>query len=73
MKMYYTANTLAHYLKLCYYYAHILVRLALLMVLTPVNFLVEALHSVVSDWEVSKPERDDDDDDYYNDPNNLGI
>ena len=51
MNMY---NFKHHTLTLVYYIA-ILVRGLLLVVLAPLNFTVEALYSMVSDWEPSKP------------------
>ena len=37
------------------YYISIVVRGLLLVVLAPLNFIVEALYTIVSDWEPSKP------------------
>ena len=37
------------------YYASILTRGLLLVVLAPLNFIIEALYTIVSEWEPSKP------------------
>ena len=37
------------------YYASTLVRGLLLVVLAPLNFIIEALYTIVSEWEPSKP------------------
>ena len=37
------------------YYASILVRGLLLVVLAPLNFIIEALYTIVSEWEPVKP------------------
>jgi len=63
-----------YYVKLCYYYAHIVLRFALLVVFKPLALLFNTVVALADDWEVDKPTKpNDDDDDYYNDPNSLGI
>ena len=37
------------------YYMSIVVRGLLLVVLAPLNFIIEALYTIVSEWEPSKP------------------
>ena len=37
------------------YYISIVVRGLLLVVLAPLNFIIEALYTIVSEWEPSKP------------------
>ena len=37
------------------YYASILTRGLLLVVLAPLNFIIEALYTIASEWEPSKP------------------
>ena len=54
------------------YYIQIVVRGALVIVLTPLNFTVEALYSMVSDWEPQKPLHKSHEVD-YDDPDNYGI
>ena len=44
-----------YYGLLALYYIAIIVRGLLLVVLTPLNFIIEALYSIVSEWEPSKP------------------
>jgi len=54
------------------YYVSILVRGLLLVVLAPLNFIIEALYTIVSEWEPVKPlhESSVDDIDY---DKHLGI
>jgi len=54
------------------YYVSILVRGLLLVVLAPLNFIIEALYTIVSEWEPGKPlhESSVDDIDY---DKHLGI
>ena len=63
---------LKHYSLLSLYYASILVRGLLLVVVTPLSFTFETLYSIVSDWEPSKPLHKSKDIDYDN-PDNYGI
>ena len=51
MNMY---NVKYHALNLLYYIA-IVVRGLLVVVLAPLNFVFEALYTIVSEWEPSKP------------------
>ena len=44
-----------YYLKLTVYYCCVVVRGLVLLVLTPLNFIIEALYSIVSEWELDKP------------------
>lgn len=44
-----------YYSLLALYYAATLVRGLLLVVLAPLNFTVEALYTIVSEWEPVKP------------------
>jgi hypothetical protein len=37
------------------YYASIVTRGLLLVVLAPLNFIIEVLYTIVSEWEPSKP------------------
>ena len=37
------------------YYISIVVRGLLVVVLAPLNFIIEALYTIVSEWEPSKP------------------
>lgn len=63
-----------YYIKLYYYYAHIVLRFGLLVVFKPLALLFNTVVALADDWEVDKPTKpNDDDDDYYNDPNSLGI
>ena len=54
------------------YYASIVVRGLLVVVLAPLNFTFEALYTIVSEWEPSKPLHKSKDIDYDN-PDNYGI
>ena len=54
------------------YYASILVRGLLLVVLAPLNFIIEALYTIVSEWEPSKPLHTSSEDDIDYDKH-LGI
>lgn len=62
-----------YYSLLALYYAATLVRGLLLVLLTPVNFTVEALYSIVSDWEPSKPLHKSNPDDDIDYDKHLGI
>ena len=55
------------------YYIQIVVRGLLVVVLTPLNFVIEALYSIVSDWEPSKPLHKSTEQDPYDNPDNYGI
>ena len=44
-----------HYALTILYYTSIVTRGLLLVVLAPLNFMVEALYTIVSDWEPHKP------------------
>jgi len=44
-----------YYSLLALYYVATLVRGLLVVVLAPLNFIVEALYTIVSEWEPSKP------------------
>ena len=46
---------LKHLSLLAIYYASIVVRGLLVVVLAPLNFIFEALYTIVSEWEPSKP------------------
>jgi hypothetical protein len=54
------------------YYASIVVRGLLLAVLAPLNFVFEAVYTIVSEWEPGKPLHKSADIDYDN-PDNYGI
>lgn len=62
-----------YYIKLFFYYVCTLVRGLLLVALVPLNFVFEALYSIVSEWELSKPLHASDEHDPYADPDNLGV
>ena len=62
-----------YYIQLSLYYACTLVRGVLLIVLTPLNFIVEAAYSIVSDWEPSKPLHASDEADDIDYDKHLGI
>jgi hypothetical protein len=49
-----TYNIKYHALTLLYYIS-IVVRGLLLVVLAPLNFIIEVLYTIVSEWEPSKP------------------
>jgi hypothetical protein len=49
-----TYNIKHHTLTLLYYIS-IVVRGLLLVVLAPLNFIIEVLYTIVSEWEPSKP------------------
>ena len=61
-----------HYALTLLYYIAILVRGLLLIVLAPLNFTVEALYTIVSEWEPVKPLHKSTEID-YDDPDNYGI
>ena len=63
---------LKHYSLLSLYYASIVVRGVLVVVLAPLSFTVETLYSMVSDWEPYKPLHKSQEVD-YDDPDNYGI
>ena len=46
---------LKHLSLLAIYYASIVVRGLLVVVLAPLNFVFEALYTIASEWEPSKP------------------
>ena len=54
------------------YYIAIVTRGLLLIVLAPLNFVVEALYTIVSEWEPIKPLHKSKEID-YDDPDNYGI
>ena len=54
------------------YYISIVVRGLLVVVLAPLNFVFEALYTIASEWEPSKPLHKSKDIDYDN-PDNYGI
>ena len=60
-----------HALNLLYYIA-IVVRGLLVVVLAPLNFIFEALYTIASEWEPSKPLHKSKEIDYDN-PDNYGI
>ena len=61
-----------HYGLTLAYYLSIVVKYSLLVVFTPLNFTVEAVYSIVSEWEPVKPLHKSADID-YDDPDNYGI
>ena len=61
-----------YYIHLALYHVSTLVRGLLVIVLKPLNFMVEAAYSIVSDWEPSKPLHKSHEVD-YDDPDNYGI
>jgi hypothetical protein len=63
---------LKHLGLLAIYYASIVVRGLLVVVLAPLNFVFEALYTIASEWEPSKPLHKSKDIDYDN-PDNYGI
>ena len=63
---------LKHYTLTVLYYISIVIRGLLLIVLKPLNFIVELVYSMVSDWDPSKPLHKSKDID-YDDPDNYGI
>ena len=64
-------NIKYHALNLAYY-AAIVVRGLLVVVLAPLNFAFEALYTIVSEWEPIKPLHKSKEID-YDDPDNYGI
>jgi len=50
-------RNLKHYSLTLLYYISIVVRGVLVVVLKPLNFTVELLYSIVSEWELDKPLR----------------
>jgi hypothetical protein len=70
---YTVSNTMKYYTLLSLYYASTLVRGLLLVALVPLNFVFEALYSIVSEWEPNKPLHKSDEHDPYADPDNLGV
>ena len=55
------------------YYISIVTRGLLLVVLAPLNFIVEALYTIVSEWEPSKPLHKSGGDDDTDWDRHLGI
>ena len=66
------AYNLKYYSQLTVYYLCILTRGLLLVVLAPLNFIIEALYTIVSEWEPSKPLHTSSEDDIDYDKH-LGI
>jgi hypothetical protein len=67
-----TMYNLRYYTRLTVYYLCVVTRGLLVVVLAPLNFTVEAVYSIVSDWEPHKPLHTSDSDDIDYDKH-LGI
>jgi len=67
-----TMYNLKYYTRLTLYYLAVVTRGLLVVVLAPLNFVFEALYTIASEWEPSKPLHKSKDIDYDN-PDNYGI
>jgi hypothetical protein len=67
-----TMYNLRYYTRLTLYYLCVVTRGLLVVVLAPLNFTVEAVYSMVSDWAPHKPLHTSDSDDIDYDKH-LGI
>ena len=65
--------TIKHHALTILYYTAILTRGLLLVVLAPLNFIIEALYTIVSEWEPSKPLHKSSVDDDIDYDKHLGI
>ena len=65
--------TIKHHTLTLVYYISIVVRGLLLVVLAPLNFIIEALYTIVSEWEPSKPLHKSSVDDDIDYDKHLGI